>query len=601
MDRITKSYVAAFQQEQSLAAVLDESTLFELFADYCIVTDEYDEEFDVAADVHIGGEGDLGLDGLAIIVNGALVTAVEEAEDLLEANNYLDAKFVFVQAKTTSGFSGEQIAGFLDGVDEFFEEKPTLPMSDAVVNLHAIMAWIYRNSVKFRRQKPALHLAYVTTGQWKNDAHLQAKVDKRVERLRDTGLFGEIAFAPFGADELHASYQRSKNSVVAEFTFANKVLLPDIDGVSESYLGVVSAAEFLTLITDHAGNMRKSLFYDNIRDFQDYNPVNGEIRKTLQDESGQGRFAVLNNGVTVVGRSLQTTGNKFALTDYQIVNGCQTSHVLFDERDHLDADRVQIPLKVIATSDEDIISSIITATNRQTQVTTEDLYALSSFQKRLEALFAAYPDKKKLHYERRSKQYSAVAGIEKVRIISKPQQIRCFAAMFLDDPHRASRYYSDLRAQVGSKIFHEDHKLEPYYASAYAAYKLEYLFRNGSLPVYYKPARYHLLMSFRYLIAGSDMPAFTANKMEKYAHKLCEALWSDDAATNVFKSAIAAVDQVLNGGALTRDTVKTQPFTDAVRVALGVGGVVSASGGGAATSSGSASVVPPPAAGGTLA
>lgn len=282
------------------------------------------------------------------------------------------------------------------------------------------------------------------------------------------------------------------------------------------------------------------------------------------------------------------------MTDYQIVNGCQTSHVLFDEREQLDPERVQIPLKVIATADEDIINSIITATNRQTQVTTEDLYALSSFQKKLEALFDAYPDKKKLHYERRSKQYSAVAGIEKVRIISKPQQIRCFAAMFLDDPHRASRYYSDLRAQVGSKIFHEEHKLEPYYASAYAAYKLEYLFRNGSLPVYYKPARYHLLMAFRYLVAGSDMPAVTANKMEKYTNKLCDGLWSDDSATEAFKKAIAAVDQVLGGSALTRDTVKTQPFTDAVKVALGVAPPVAASAAGASMSAGSAPVVPPP-------
>src|SRR5207248_2095547 len=113
---------------------------------------------------------------------------------------------------------------------------------------------------------------------------------------------------------------------------------------------------------------------------------------------------------------------------------------------------IQIPLKVIATEDEDIINSIITATNRQTQVTSEDLYALGAFQKKLEAFLSAYPDRKQLYYERRSKQYNATAGVEKVRIITKSQQIRAFAAMFLDDPHRASRYYADLRAQVGDKI-----------------------------------------------------------------------------------------------------------------------------------------------------
>ena len=234
------------------------------------------------------------------------------------------------------------------------------------------------------------------------------------------------------------------------------------------------------MITDPAGSIRKPLFYDNVRDFQGNNPVNAEIKETLGDAAGQQRFAVLNNGVTVVARGLRTTGNKFVVSDYQIVNGCQTSHVLFDAKDLLGEDTF-VPLKVISTSDEDIINSIITATNRQTQVTADDLYAMSAFQKKLEALYESYPDKKKLYYERRSKQYAAVNGIEKVRIIGKSQQVRAFAAMFLNDPHRAARYYSDLRAQVGTKIFNEDHKLEPYYVAAFAFYKLEFLFRNNSL------------------------------------------------------------------------------------------------------------------------
>ena len=140
----------------------------------------------------------------------------------------------------------------------------------------------------------------------------------------------------------------------------------------------------------------------------------------------------------------------------------------------------------------------------------------------MEAHLAAYPDKKQLLYERRSKQYNSMAGIEKVRIITKPQQIRVFAAMFLDDPHRASRYYSELRSQVGDKIFNERHKLDPYYVSAYGSFKLEFSFRNGSLPVYYKPARYHLLMAARYVAAGGDMPSLEANKIQPYCARIAD-------------------------------------------------------------------------------
>lgn len=563
MDRVTKSYLDEFRSEQSLASGLSESDLFELFAGYCVVSLAHEEEFDTQ-DVHVGGEGDLGLDGLAIIVNGVLINSAEEASDLLDINGFLDVKFILVQAKTSSNFSGEQIVAFFDGVDEFFAEEPTLPVNEQVEAAREVMSWLYSKSVKFKRQKPVIEMSFVTTGQWQEDQYLTAKIEKRQEQLTATGLFQEVKFTPMGANEIQAAYQRSKNNVTVEFSFSNKVLLPEIEGVEEAYLGVLPAKEYLSLITDPVGNIRKPLFYDNVRDFQGDNEVNGEIRETLQDPAGQQRFAVLNNGVTVVTRGLDTTGNKFVVTDYQIVNGCQTSHVLFDAAEEL-SDEVHVPLKVISTADEEIISAIITATNRQTEVTAEDLYAMSAFQKRLEALYDAFPDKKKLHYERRSKQYASANGIEKVRIIGKTLQVRAFAAMFLDDAHRAARYYGDLRAQVGTKIFIDAHKLEPYYVSAYGYYKLEFLFRNNLLPVYYKPARYHLLMALRHLIGGADMPALTANKVTGYANRIAEILWSDDASVEAFKEAIEVIDEVLAGDVLTRDVVKTQSFTDSVK------------------------------------
>jgi len=74
MDRVTKSYLQEFREEQSLSNDLPDSDLFEYFADYCVVSIAHEEEFDTA-DVHVGGEDDLGIDGLAIVVNGVLVSS----------------------------------------------------------------------------------------------------------------------------------------------------------------------------------------------------------------------------------------------------------------------------------------------------------------------------------------------------------------------------------------------------------------------------------------------------------------------------------------------------------------------------------------------
>lgn len=572
MDRITRSNLDQFRKEQSFET-LKESEAFEHFSNYCVVSSLYEEEFDVSS-VRVAGDDDLGIDGLAIMVNGVLIDSREAAEDLLNLNKNLDVQFVFVQAKTSSGFSGEHIMTFFDGVDEFFADPPSLPCNDQIVAAREIMNWIYDNSVAFRRQKPHVSLNFVSTGSWKNDAYLVGKIEKRRQQLLDLGLFSAVEFHPLGADEIHAAYQRSKNNVTVEFAFSSKVTLPDIDGVKQAYLGVIPVKEYLSLITDGSGHIRKPLFYDNVRDFKGDFGVNAEIRDTLETEAGQQRFAVLNNGITIVTRDLRNTGNKFVITDYQIVNGCQTSHVLFNSKDDLQED-LSIPLKVIETEDEDIITSIITATNRQTEVTQDDLYATSAVQKKLERLFEAYPAKKKLYYERRSMQFAS-APIEKVRIIGKTVMLRAFAAMFLDEPHKAARYVNDLHALVGTKIFHPDHQLEPYYAAAYGHYKLEYLFRNSSLPVYYKPARYHLLMALRYIAGGSDLPNLNSNKVTKYANGIAEVLWSDQEAVKAFNKAIEAVDTALKGQSLTRDIVKLQSFAEAVKDAAAKVNAVSA-------------------------
>ncbi|GAA0244988.1 AIPR family protein [Cryptosporangium japonicum] len=559
----------AFKAEQSLE-VLSESDAFEHFVNYCVIADSVDTEIDIS-DLHVGGADDLGLDGAAILVNGNLVTSSEEVIDLLAINGYLEVRFMFVQAKTSSTFSGMQMMTLFDGVDELFADEMTQAANAQVENLRSICDVVYENTIKLR-PKPSLQIYYVTTGEWKEDANLVAKTNRRIGRLQQTGLFSSVNFTALGADELHQSYQNSKNSIVAEFNFANRTLLPDIDGVTEAYLGVVQASEFIRLIRDQAGNIRKSLFYDNVRDFQDVNnPVNAEIQNTLRDARARGRFAVLNNGVTIVARELRTVRNTFTLTDYQIVNGCQTSHVLFNEQENLGAN-VHIPLKVIATEDEDVVNSIITATNRQTQVTTENLMALSGFQKRIERYFASYAGKRRLYYERRSKQYNSSGNINRLQIITVSQLLRAFGAMFVDSPHRAIRYYQDLQEQVGRTIFNEDHKVDPYYVAGYAHYRLETLFRSGGgLNTFYKPARYHLLMCFRYL-ASSDqtLPALTANKVEPFCQRLAEQLWDEKKALDIFSKAAVLVDKALNGQPLTRDVVKVQAFTNSVKAELGI-------------------------------
>ena len=165
-----------------------------------------------------------------------------------------------------------------------------------------------------------------------------------------------------------------------------------MSGVADAYLGLIPAAEALKILTDEDGEIVKSIFYDNVRDWQNFNDVNDEIRRTLESTDAT-RFALMNNGITIIARHLQPTGNTFHIEDFQIVNGCQTSHVLFEvAREHAISDSVMIPLRLIATQDEDVMNAIIRATNRQTEVKEEHFFAITEFPRQLEAYFSAFPE-----------------------------------------------------------------------------------------------------------------------------------------------------------------------------------------------------------------
>lgn len=558
MDRITTNLLGEFSHEHQTEH-LPEEVRFEHFAAYVTVSRQYGESFDTA-DIVTGAGGDTGIDAIAIIVNGTLVTDPELVDQLVSTNGYVEAAFVFVQAKRSPNFEASAIGDFGYAVRDFFQESPSLVRNEAVQSAAETANRIYAVSGKMTRGKPSCRLCYVTTGKWTNDQNLVARLSSEKDLLVDLNLFREVEYEPVDADAIQRLYQQSKNAVSREFAFPQRTVLPDIPGVSEAYLGLVPAKTLLSLLKDETGGILKSIFYDNVRDFQDYNPVNDEIRHTLESSELRARFALMNNGVTIIARTLRTTGNRFYIEDYQIVNGCQTSHVLFDQREHLD-DSVMIPLRLIATQDDEVTASIVKATNRQTEVRKEQLIALGDFQKKLELFFQAQEEPRRLYYERRSRQYNRAAGIEKTRIVTVPNLIRAYAAMILEEPHRTTRNYAGLLERVGTDIFGADDKLDPYYLAALAAYRLEFLFRNQQLEAKYKAARYHLLLASRLLASDQSRPRSNANQMVTYCNSLVPIFATAARAEELFSQAAVVVDAVAAGN-FDRDFIRTQPFTE---------------------------------------
>ena len=548
MDRIVQSYIDDFLKSQQIDEK-DSSKQFEMFSSYCAVAQQYTEVFDLN-DILTGAGGDCGIDGIAIIANGTIISSKEEVDDLIELNKGLsDMLFVFIQSKTSSGFSSSEMGTFGAGVVDFFSETPQFVRNQFIQEKSDLINYIFNKAVHFK-SKPCCFLYYVTTGKWVDDQNCVARKNMIIHDLEELDLFKEVQFIPVDVKLIQKYYRNTIDVIETEIDFSQKVLLPDIPKIKQSYLGYVDYEEYLKLIVGDNGEIRKNVFYDNVRDYQGDNEVNIEIAETIKSASN--KFILLNNGVTIICKKLTNLRNKFTLTDYQIVNGCQTSHVLYYNKEFINGN-LQIPIKLIETLDEDTVNNIIKATNRQTQVTNEQLIALNEFHRQLEAFYQTFSGTQKLYYERRSKQYNYMTEVEKVRIVTISTQIKAAAAMFFDKPHLASRYYGRLLKSVDG-IFNEEHKLSPYYTCAYLLYKLEYLFRNKLLPAQYRKFRYHILMLIKYDFSDGKVPNLNSSKIENVCKKILECANDNVELQNEVERMIAIINKHITDASDTEST-----------------------------------------------
>lgn len=539
MDKITNSLINSFVEQFEINR-LDLSVKFEHFCNFSIVTKNYRGVFELG-DIHTGSGGDCAIDGLCIIVNGQIITDEDELKEIVESSGHLDADIYFIQSKSSSSFDGSQIGSFIHGVKDFLSDEPKLVQNDKIKKMKTIWEYIITLSAYMLNRRPNCKLYFSTTGKWLNDQNLCAIIASGTEEIDNIGIFENTFFEPLGASEIQKLYHETKNKLSTTVKFQNRITLPDIAGISEAYLGIIPFAEFLSLIQDENKTIN-SIFDDNVRDFQGHNTVNKKIKTTLE-QANYDLFCVLNNGITVVGTSLTPAGDRFTIRDYQVVNGCQTSHVLHSCQDFEGIDNVNVPIKIIITDDDNIKTSITLATNSQTEVKTEQLEALGAFQRKLELFYKAETTAFPLYYERRSQQYNADVNVKKTQIISIPIQIKCFASMFLNSPHLVAAYYGTIVKRFRSDIFSNDHILESYYVSALCYYRIEQFFRSGELEASYKKARFHILLLVRLLVMGKNLDPFNSKKFEKSCNLLKEKLLNDDEALDLFKTALIIFEE----------------------------------------------------------
>jgi hypothetical protein len=185
-DRILAAYLKDFGQQFGLAD-LGEAEAFEQFTNYCVISKHHPDRFD-PDDVTVGGGGDLGLDGVGMLVNEHLVRSSSDVDYLKKSRRRLDVQFIFIQAKTSPRFEAADIGAFVSGVREFFEPSPPAVANDAILDLYKIKEYIFDSSIDMD-QSPICSLYYVTTGVWMEEPALRTRIEQGMADISRPGSF----------------------------------------------------------------------------------------------------------------------------------------------------------------------------------------------------------------------------------------------------------------------------------------------------------------------------------------------------------------------------------------------------------------------------
>jgi AIPR protein len=549
---IIKNFLRQFQENFEIEDT-GEDLIFEQFINYCILNNHVIDSERNFQELDTGTAK--AFDGIAIIINNKIILSEEDIKVLVDNNQILSVDFIFVQSKTSEKFSDADITYFLKHVKKFItEEECLIPEIEKFWELKNL---IYSNSHLFRKGNPNCTMYYANSSPTTEISQdISDSIADGIKELHNTGLLSEsIEFHSLGVKEIQRLYRKIDADLEATFRFPKNVTFSyEGEKVTSAYFGLVEIGEYMNLLVDEETSGVKNVFEDNIRDYlgTQNNEVNKNMQNRLQSDEAQ-LFGILNNGITIVTDEIRPVGEKFNIINYQIVNGCQTSNVIFDNYRDLKEKNISIPLKIIATKDEKTKNEIVKATNSQTGLKPEQLDALNNFHKMLEEFYNSKSIIAEnsnmdisLYYERRSNQYRN-SPFPQTKIINIPKQIKTVTSMFLDNPHGVSGHYGTVARKVNGEIFQENDAPEPYFVSALLFYRIEAFFRKQKEYKGYSRMKWHILMVVKYMfIKDVKVSKFLNSKdIKKLSNEIEKKLSKESIANSIIIKAIENISEMV--------------------------------------------------------
>ncbi len=494
-----KSKLRTFAEKFSIDTnAINEQDWFELFSNYTVISNILNEDFDDPNSVSAGKSK--GLDGIGIIVNNRIIKDESDLEKIGERER-LTVRICLIQSTTGSSFSLQKFQSFTDETINFLKCNNIIePFSDILKKLFDEEGRYVEQMV----ETPIVDL-YFCSGKTNHTlSSVEHECEKKKIRSRNDFDFqfnlNDIYLLQ--TDELKSYYEKIDKFLEVLVEFNSEIPLAEKPNIPVSFVSVLKFSELKKIIVSDEGKgfLREKLFVENVRSRIENSSVNDDILSTLNDNNKRPYFIYLNNGITILCEQVrrhEVSPNKFYIKHPRIINGCQTSHILFDyyKTNPDEADKTEVIAKIISTTNPDLKKNIIYATNNQNAID-KDLETLNDFHSKLEEHFIG-KDSFGIYFERLRGQYSEISPPYKV--LTKEIIAKAYISVLLKEPHlmksnalsRIEKYRDE--GKIFTKI--DNCELDKYYYSGVLYFLTHKILANNTIQLKSKTMDMHILLA----------------------------------------------------------------------------------------------------------
>lgn len=433
---------------------------------------------DDEVDNGIVGKGlDGGCDSIYLFLNNLLITP--DVVEHISAPKDSILEMIIIQSKKTTSFGEDAVMKWKTISGNLLDLSKTTTDFMTRYNADVLEAFTTFRDTYTRlitsRVKLKFKFYYATLA-----SELHPNVIQQSEELKDTikGLFPnavvEVTFVD--SDTLFEMY----NAVIenrVNLKFADIPISPN----QKNYIALVDLKSYFNFIVNDEGDVRKSFFDSNVRDYQGKNNVNSSISETLH-RADDNDFWWLNNGVTVLASEATLVNNReLQIVNPEIVNGLQTSMEIYnyfsENREALESEKRSILLRIIVPDNEESRDQIIFATNNQTNIPKATLRVTDPIHLQIEMYFKS----RGLFYDRR-KNYYKNQGHKPAEIVGVSFLAQCLITIFLKKPDYARARPSTLLndEKTYNELYEKNNDLEVFYRVALLGKKIQKNVRSGS-------------------------------------------------------------------------------------------------------------------------